>query len=196
MSRARSSASQNNSRLAISSYRAGDPGASDQLIDALEEPVRANVYRFLGPDSPDADDVVQETLVATLRYLEHDVEFEGNLVRLAITIGRNRCRDLKRRHKRWGLSDIEPLADWLASPQQSVLDDIEQSERRQHLHESLNGLSPKCRNLLFSSYIENVSTKEICRQLGLQSVQVFYYRRTECLRRLKKIFLKRTARRP
>jgi len=168
--------------------QAGVPGTSDLLVELLREPLSNDVTRFLSPDHPDIEDVIQETLVATLNYLSRDVEFHGDLVRLAVTIARNRCRDLMRRNQRWAQIRIEPLADWLENPQKTILEDIEESERYSILQEALEKLSPECHKLLKFTYLEEMNTEDIRQSMGLQSRQGVYYRKAGCLRRLKKLF--------
>ena len=85
----------------LSAFLSGADGADDRLCSVLYKPVIDSVRAFLGRDNQDVDDVVQESLVAVLGYLRKRGEFEGNLVRFAVTIARNRCRNIliwRRRH--------------------------------------------------------------------------------------------------
>ena len=173
-----------------------DQRADERMIEILRQPVADDVRRFLGGDDPDVEDVVQESLIAALRYLAGDVGTEQRAIKLAVTIGRNRCRDLLRRRRRWQLSDIDEAANQIRSPGISALDAVEHADLREHLLASLAGLSEDCRNLLLLRYMDNMSTRAICRHLGLRSPQAFFHRRAACLRRLRKIFVKRTSERP
>ncbi len=163
------------------------------MIAALAPAVRANVRQFLGPDDPDVDDVVQEALIATLRYLQDDVEFEGDLARLAITIGRNRCRDLARKRRRWRAESIDTHVEQLPDLAATVLDDLDAADRRSLLLAALADLSDRCRDLLISRYLDDQSPEEICARLGIASRHAFYYRRVGCLRRLKIFYTKRVS---
>jgi len=172
----------------LQNFRAGDPGVSDQLVSILTEQLKHDMANFLGPSHPETEDIIQETLMATLNYLTRDVEFQGDLIGLAVTIARNRGRDLLRRNQRWTQTSIEPLAEWLESPQKNALEMVEASERRALLQKALDSLPHKCNNLLRLIYLEEIDTEEITKSMGLKSRQVVYYRKAACLRRIKKIF--------
>lgn len=177
--------------LDIRPYRAGEPGAADRLTAALQGPVARDVARFLGDDHADCDDVVQDTLLATLQYLDRDTEFSGDLVRLAVTIARNRCRDLARWHRRRPRVDPDSLADWLADPRRSVLDEIEHTQLMALLQSALGRLSADCRDLLRAMYLEGLATETVRARLGLGTVQGVYYRRSVCLRQVKSFLSRR-----
>jgi len=167
----------------IRAFRRGDPGASDRLMNDLLAPIRRNVVTFLGGDHSDVDDAIQDALLETMKYLERDDEFEGDLIRLAVTIARNRCRDLLRWRQRHRHSDYEGLADWLSDSTSSILEQIEELECHRLLQRALNRLSNSCRNLLTALYVDAVPTDTMRRRLGLGTVHAVYYRRGVCLRR-------------
>lgn len=177
----------------IRSCAAGDKDAEVFLYRELERPVRISVIRFLREGHPDLDDVVQEALLATLDYIRKKGGFEGDLVRFAVTVARNRCRNLLNARKRHPTVSIEPLADWIANPERSPLDLLEAKEVGRILQEALDRLDRICRIILRSFYIEGRSIRTIQKKTGLQTVQGVYYRRSVCLDQIAGILRKRLA---
>lgn len=172
----------------IAACRGGEDGAGDDLCTLLRGPVALGVARLLGDGHPDGEDIVQESLLAALGYLRRDDAFRGDLVRLAVTIARNRCRDLLRRRRRQPQVDIEPLAAWLADPAVSALDALAEDSRRWGLQAALDRLDDACRDLLRAMYVQEVPTDALRRRLGLGTVQAVYYRRSVCLKKVRNFF--------
>jgi len=175
----------------INALRQGDTAAAEQLSGVLWNPIHLAVVRILGDDSLDKDDVTQDSLLAALDYFKRDVEFKGDPVKLAVTIARNRCIDILRKRTNNPEVDLTPMADWIADPGSSALDDLEQSELYSQLQKALNQISESCGRLLRSLYLQKTSTEVIRQQLGLKSVHAVYYRREVCLQEAKK-FLQRS----
>ncbi len=169
----------------LDAYRGGDGEAADHLSRVLWPPVRRAVADLLGDDHGDCDDVIQEALLAAMAYLRRDEVFEGDFARLAVTIARNRCRDLLRRRTRFPHLDIEPLADWIVDRQASPLDHLEAEEKRHMMQQALDRLGPACRELLHAMYVDEEKTEVIRRRLGLGTVQAVFYRRTACVDQMK-----------
>jgi RNA polymerase sigma factor (sigma-70 family) len=165
-------------------YVAGDASAGDRLCETLGPSLRNAAGRFLGYDAAEVDDVVQESLLAILSYLRTRGGFEGDLVRFAVTVTRNRCRNILVWRSRHPETNIEPLSDWLANPQRSPLDLLLEAETRQILQAGLDSLSRACRDLLRWFYIDGRSIETLRQQIGLETVQGVYYRRSICLRQL------------
>ena len=170
----------------IDAYRTGDEHAGDRLANALRNPLDTEVRRFLGDGQGDVDDVVQDALVSTLQYLRNRDGFAGDPVRLAVTIARNRCRDLHRWRSTKPTSEITPMSDWLEDGSRSILDELVESERMSMLQRALDGISRTCRRLLHDMYVARIPTDAIRERLGLSTVQGVYYRRTACLDEAKK----------
>ncbi len=167
----------------IRAFRNGDESAAARLSKLLRGPIIRNVVSFLGPDSADEDDLVQVATIETMKYLRRETEFAGNVVNLAVTIARNRCRDLKRWRRRHPQADFEGLNDWLSDPASSVLEQIETRERLSLLQRVLSRLAADCRSLLKALYLDAVPTEVLRKSLGLGSVHAVYYRREVCLKR-------------
>lgn len=171
----------------IVACRAGDPAAVDRLCTVLRPSIRREAARMLGDDDVDVDDVTQEALVAGLGYLRKERGFEGDLVRLSVTIARNRCRDLLRHRARHPHVEIEPLAVWLAAPERSALDDLDESELFALIQSALDRLRAACRQLLHDLYVVGRTPEEVRARVGLRTVKGIYHRRSVCLGQVKKL---------
>jgi RNA polymerase sigma factor (sigma-70 family) len=167
---------------AIAAYLSGAPAAGGRLGIALDGPVRREARVFLGDESADVDDVVQDTVVAVLLYLRRNGGFDGNLVKFAVTVARNRCRNLLNWRKRLPHVQLDPMLDWLESTERSPLDALLDREVVDLLQAALDRLSAECRALLRAFYLEEVPVEEIRRRSGLKTVQGVYYRKAVCLR--------------
>ncbi len=174
----------------IAALRRGDAGAGDRLSIALWAPVNLAVVRILGDNALDREDVIHDSLLAALDFFKRDLEFQGNPVKLAVTIARNRCIDIIRKRSHHPEVDLAPMVEWIADPGKSALDDLERDELLLLLQEALNHISYSCGQLLRSLYLLKVPTEAIRLQLGLESVHAVYYRRENCLQEAKKFLQK------
>ena len=177
----------------ISAYLDGDEEAGNALAEILEGPVRLAVRSFLGDDSADEDDVVQETILAVLTFLRRHGGFQGNLVRFAVTVARNRCRNILNWRRRLPHVPLEPLLEWMERPEASPLEALSEREIWTVLQEVLDRLSPDCREILRGYYLQDVPVETLRRRLGLKTVQGVYYRKTLCLRDAARRLKKRLA---
>lgn len=167
-------------------HRRGSAAAGDRLFASLRPVVLREAARLLGDQDLEVDDVTQECLAATLGYLEKEAEFSGDLVRLSVTIARNRCRDILRRRSRRPQVDIEPMSEWLASPGRSALDEVAESDLLNLLQLTLDNLDEACRRLLDALFIKGLTSEQVRRRIGLNTVQGVYQRRSVCLEKAKK----------
>ncbi len=182
----------NNSTLAqlMASYAAGNNAAGDRLCASLEPVMKRVVDGFLGAGDLDRDDLIQEAMMAMMRYLRRGGSIPENPQAFVSTIVRNRCRDLYRWRKTHPTSDVESLEQWYTSAESSPLDLLLDSEVLIGLQEALNYLEDSCSRLLRGIYLERRSMEQLRAKLGLTSVQAVYYRRDQCLRNIKNIFKK------
>ena len=178
---------------AVAACRHREQGAADRLCALLQEPVSVEVVKCLGKD---AADVVQPTLLATLHYVDRAPDFTGDVCRLATAIARNRCRDLVRWRRRQPAAAAPSLADWLADPRRSILDEVEQVERLTLLQSALGQLSTEHRTLLRAMYRDGLGAESVRERLGLGTVHGVYYRRSVCLRQVKSFLSRRLHERP
>jgi RNA polymerase sigma factor (sigma-70 family) len=167
----------------VEAHLAGDRAGSEALASALDPALRPAVLGLLGPDDRDVDDVVSESIVAVLEYLTRRGEFQGSFLVFAVTVARNRCRNLLVWRRRRPQVPLEPLTEWIAHPERTALDALVERERRDMLQETLARLGTNCAQILRWFDLENVSMEEIRRRLGLRTVQGAYYRRAQCLKK-------------
>ncbi len=163
---------------------AGDPEQEAALYEILKQHLRVSVAQFFDKDSLETDEVVVESITAVFQYICRDKGFSGDLIRFAITIARNRCRNIVNQRKRRPQVPIEPLADWIANGDRSPLDHLLAEESQAQLQQAITELGRVCRLLLRAFYFEQTPIEVIRRRLGLDTVQGVYYRRTVCLREL------------
>lgn len=161
--------------------RSGEPAAADRLASLLHPILHEAAVVFLGTDHPDVEDVVQDATLSSLRYLGSDAGFRGDPIRLAVTIARNRCRDLHRWRRARPSQEITSMAEWLDDGRASALDELLTAERTGLVQRVLASLSDACRRLLHALYVSGQPTETVRRQLGLGTVQGVYYRRGVCL---------------
>ena len=166
---------------AVEDYLADRPGAGDRLAMLLDAPLRAAASGFLGPDHGDLGDVVQDSSLAVLEHLQRRGEWSGNLVAFAVTVARNRCRNILNWQARWPHTPVESLETWLADPDRDPLDLLAESDLHRTLQDALDNLREPCGMLLRGFYLEGLSAHELRRRLGLTTVQGVYYRRDSCL---------------
>ena len=163
---------------------AGDPAAESALYAMLDAHLRRTVSMFMPVADQEADDVVSESITVVFDHIRRERGFTGDLVRFAITIARNRCRNIANRRKRRPETPIEPLTEWVASPGRSPLDHLLEGETDSLLQEAIDALGRICRILLRGFYFEGRPMEALRSLLGLQTVQGVYYRRTVCLKQL------------
>lgn len=167
----------------IAAHLEGDQDGTEALAVVLEVELRRATSSFLGYDDPDVGDVVGESILAVLDYLLRRGEFQGDLGRFAVTVAINRCRNLLAWRQRQKLVPLEPLAAWIANDEASPLDLLLADEQQDLLQQALGGVGPACEKLLRAHYLEGKTIEAIRSDLGLESVQVVYYRRGICLKK-------------
>lgn len=172
---------------------AGEASAEDRLCHLLLYHARVTVTAFLRTEPPELDDLVQETAIAVMGYLRRQGGFEGSLVNFTITVARNRCRNYRLWKRRRRDVDLEPLAEYLGSPEYSPLDTLLEEERRTLLQEALDRLDETCRSLLRALFLENRTVEEMRRAAGLTSFQSIYYRRARCLEKAGRLLKRKLA---
>ena len=153
--------------------------------------MRDAVGGFLGTGDPDRDDLIQETLLALLRYLRGGGEPPDNPEAFCVTIARNRCRNLYQWRKLRPTTDVESACVALPDPDAGPLEMLAEAERRTLLRAAFADLNRECRNLLHAFYIEETSMETLRRRSGLSSVQGVYHRKNVCLQHLTRLFNRR-----
>ncbi len=185
----------------INRYISGDDTAGDRVCTDLEQPLRNAVRAFLSPQDPDCDDIIQDSLIAFLRYVRQAQTSPDNPEAFAVTIARNRCTNLRLWRRRRVAADVDEFADRLPHIAVSALDLVEAKQRRDLLQQVLLSLDRQCRHLLQTIYGEQATIEELRQSLGLKSVQAVYYRRDICLKKAgmflnRRLFVCRSVKNP
>jgi RNA polymerase sigma-70 factor (ECF subfamily) len=136
-------------------------------LNALLERHLNTVYRFvsvkIGPDHPDLDDVVQETLIGASRSIaglrgHSDAQVAGWL----ISIARHKVADhLRAKYNRPTDSLEAKMGELPADPAQSVEDQVAQQDRAARLREALRDLTPEQEEVLMLRFILGFGINEV-----------------------------------
>ncbi len=159
--------------MLVNAARGGDVGAFEQLVRKYDR----NVFRIanhITQNREDAEDVVQDAFLKAFQNLE---QFQGQskfytwLVRIAVNEALMRLR--RRRPERMVSLDEDintgedtiprEVADWSPNPEQLY----NQSELREILQKTIQGLPPSFRTVFVLRDVEGLSTEETADALGL-----------------------------
>lgn len=143
--------------------KAGDRAA----VNALLEQHLTTVYRFVavqvGPEHPDLDDIVQETLLGATRSMsrlrgETDAQVAGWL----LSIARHKLADHLRSHYRSPHESLETgPADKLVDTRQPVDEEVAERDRATRLREALKRLTPEQEEVLVLRFILGFGINEV-----------------------------------
>jgi RNA polymerase sigma-70 factor, ECF subfamily len=170
-------------------FLAGDVSAYEELVRRYSRPIFNFVYRMLGRYG-DADDLTQDVFVQVYRSLptaRTDLPFKP----WVYVIARNKCLDFLKRKRPLLFTDVEgddlegegvaarvqdtePLPDELA----------ERADLQRVLHEAIEALPPKYRQVVAMRYASELSFEEIAAALGLpeNTVKTHFHRAKALLR--------------
>jgi RNA polymerase sigma factor (sigma-70 family) len=179
----------------IDACAAGDPAAADTVCDLLRPMLLRVTAWFFPQERATCEDIVQDTLMAMLGYLQRRGGFTGVLRFFASAMARNRCRDVLNQRRRNPHMPLLPFEEWIADPSQSPLDELLAIERLELLQEVIASLSPECQELLEAFYIKGLSMEQIRQEIGLVTVQGVYHRRSVCLKKALRLFNQHLTRR-
>jgi RNA polymerase sigma-70 factor (ECF subfamily) len=159
--------------MLVNAARGGDVAAFEQLVKKYDR----NVFRIanhITQNREDAEDVVQD---AFLKAFQNLGQFQGQskfytwLVRIAVNEALMRLR--RRRPERMVSLDEDintgedtiprEVADWAPNPEQLY----NQSELREILQKTIQGLPPSFRTVFVLRDVEGLSTEETADALGL-----------------------------
>jgi len=142
----------------------GDELAWEALVRRFQARIYSLAYHYLR-DPEEARDAAQETFVHVYRGLER---FGGGaFVPWLLRVARNCCLDrLRRRKARPPATDVEldrgvELTDLAPDPEQSWLKD----SRTRLVHQAMEGMSDRSREILLLKEIQGLSFPEIARML-------------------------------
>jgi RNA polymerase sigma-70 factor (ECF subfamily) len=186
----------------VQAAKAGDVGAFEQLVKRYDR----NVFRIaqhITQNREDAEDVVQDAFLKAYENLE---QFQGQskfytwLVRIAVNEALMKLR--RRRPERMVSLDEEvktdedsmprEVADWSPNPEQLY----SQSELRDILGKTIQGLPPSFRTVFVLRDVEGLSTEETAEALDLSIPAVksrLLRARLQLRERLNRYFKKRQS---
>jgi RNA polymerase sigma-70 factor (ECF subfamily) len=186
----------------VQAAKAGDVGAFEQLVKRYDR----NVFRIaqhITQNREDAEDVVQDAFLKAYENLE---QFQGQskfytwLVRIAVNEALMKLR--RRRPERMVSLDEEvkteedsmprEVADWSPNPEQLY----SQSELRDILTKTIQGLPPSFRTVFVLRDVEGLSTEETAEALDLSIPAVksrLLRARLQLRERLNRYFKKRQS---
>lgn len=147
---------------------AGDEAAKEALVQKHQRRLLATAWHFLGAQDPEAEDVVQETLLAAFKSLER---FEGrsSLYTWLNHICVNHCFTLLRKRKRLLATEREDLERLLA-PAAEALKEAAAAEQHKHrrlqqLKEWIAKLGGNCTEILHLRMAEGLPLADIKERL-------------------------------
>jgi RNA polymerase sigma-70 factor (ECF subfamily) len=180
----------------LEGLRAGDPDAYETLVRQETGRLLVTVRRILRGDEEEARDVVQETMIAALQRIDSfkgDCRISTWLHRIAINGALMRLRSRRRRPE---TSIEEMLPSFLedghraVGPGDGTIPDPEtaaqQAETRRIVRESIDRLPDTYRVVVMLRDIEELSTEETARLLGIttMAVKLRLHRGRQALREL------------
>lgn len=175
------SATSNKINEAIAKYAAGNEQAGELLYRELVPHIETSVAQFFSVRDIETDDLIQDTILAVLNYITKNNGFEGDIIRFAITIARNRCRNVANTRSKRPESQVEEMSDWLACTGEGQLDAMMGHEARELVQQAMNKLGKLCKKVIKGFYLNKVSIEQLREETGLGTVQGVYYRRQVCL---------------
>ncbi len=158
----------------------GDPRAWEALLEKHKRLIGAvtNRYRLLPEDAADVFQAVCIDLYHELAQIRQPEALAGWLARVTA----NKCFHHKRRSSQ---RQFEPVDDSLPQEGTAVPDWLAETERDQLVRESVDRLSPRCRELLRMLFFEDPPRpyEEVARGLGLAKGSIGFIR-GRCLTKL------------
>jgi RNA polymerase sigma-70 factor, ECF subfamily len=162
----------------VEQAKAGDLLAFESLVNQYNNKIFRTIYRITA-HRQDAEDAMQEALFRAYRGLR---EFQGNssfstwLTRIAINQALMCLRKRRRGGSMWLDPSIETedgsvllkIPEWRSDPEQDAL----KSEAAGMLHHAVSRLPQPCQRAFVMRYIEEFTTEEVARELGLSVAAV------------------------
>ena len=148
----------------------GDDAAGRALVEGLQRPVIATVYRFLGPAyRSDVEDIAQEIFVKIFRALRQFDANRATFTTWVYTLVRSHCFDVvkKRRPPTTGAGDEGHDDDRAAGHALQANLDAETSELGRRIGEALSTLSEDQRMVFVLREYERLDYREIAAATGV-----------------------------
>lgn len=172
----------------VQRFVAGELAAYEALVRRYSRPIFNFAYRMVGRHD-DADDVAQDVFVQVYRSLpvaRTDLPFKPWLY----VIARNKCLDFLKRRRPLLFADVESDddGDGIAARVQDTEplpeELAERADLQRVLHEAIEELPPKYRQVVALRYASELSFEEISTSLGLpeNTVKTHFHRAKALLR--------------
>lgn len=164
---------------------AGKTEAWKRVLDRYDAVIHAIPRRF-GLDAEDAAEVYQNVCLALFRGLPRLREAAG-LTRWILVTTRRQARDLARKRRREAPADDAELMARIPDRGPSAAQLLEELSDRVALRAAVQGLPPRCRDLLTALYLEPepLAYKDIARRFGMPEGTIGPTR-MRCLQRLRR----------
>jgi RNA polymerase sigma-70 factor (ECF subfamily) len=168
----------------------GDDAASRTIVESLQRPVLATVFRFLGPAwRREVEDIAQEVFLKVFRALPNFDASRAKFTTWVYTFVRNHCYDVLKR-RRLPTSSLQAVAP--DEPQRDVADrrelqpnaDLENQELGRRIGEALATLGEDQRMVFVLREYESLDYSEIAAITGVNegTVKSRLFRAKESLR--------------
>lgn len=169
----------------------GDEDANRAIIEGLQRPVIATIYRFLGPAyRRDVEDIAQDVFLKVFRALQR---FDGSRAKFTTwvySVVRNHCFDIlkKRKLKTTSLSAVEDDdndRDFADARELQPTEDAENTELGRRIGEALSTLGEDQRMVFVLREYEQLDYREIATITGVNegTVKSRLFRAKESLRK-------------
>lgn len=144
-----------------------DSSSQEIIYYKFREFIYQDIY-FLFRSHNLSEDVVQESFLKVINKAP-GLKDTRNMKAWMKTVARNTAYDFLKKNKKYHhISDSNlVMVMEVASTGTDVADQVEEQIRDEVLHEALNQLNKKYRDVLFLYYIENMPHKEIAKELGI-----------------------------
>ncbi|KOP64685.1 RNA polymerase subunit sigma-24 [Bacillus sp. FJAT-18019] len=146
-----------------------DNSSQELIYQSFRELIYRDIY-FLFRDHALAEDVVQESFLKVI-VKAPKLKTTANMRAWVKKVARNTAYDYLKKNKKYRhVSDLQLVKDnemFCPVVDYTVADQVEEQIRDELLHEALNRLNIKYRNVLFLFYIEEKSYREIAQELQI-----------------------------
>lgn len=143
----------------VRSIQHGDSGALEEFFERFAPPLHTFILRRL-PTPEDADDVLQETLVAVTRAIMH-FQSSSQVFTWVCAIARHKIADFYRARR---FCPDAPLD--LETATESGVDPEDELGEADLVHRALYALGADERRALLAKYVHRYSTTEVAAMLG------------------------------
>lgn len=169
----------------------GDEDANRAIIEGLQRPVIATIYRFLGPAyRRDVEDIAQEVFLKVFRALQRFDASRAKFTTWVYTFVRNHCFDIlkKKKLKTTSLSAVEDDdsdRDFADARELQPTEGAENTELGRRIGEALSTLGEDQRMVFVLREYEQLDYREIAAITGVNegTVKSRLFRAKESLRK-------------